>query len=291
MTGSRRLIYLLMIAAVAVPVLFGVSQKPSRLVSAERMYSVVDTVGFQPGEVAMVWLDFGPNTIAENEPQSAVIIEHLFRRNIPVILLSQYQQSEGFLRRLPQEIATRLEAEYPGKTWRYGEAWINAGYRPGAAIFIQALVNSADISLFLGRDVNGMPIKHYPKFAEIAGVERIKLVAHVTGLVGVFDTIVQFFQKNGYRPTLVHGCTSITIPEAYIFLDSGQLNGLLEGIAGAAWYSEVLKSHFPGSDNSKLLVTNTALSAAHLMIIALIVVGNLAPFISRYFARRGGQHG
>ena len=96
---------------------------------------------------------------------------------------------------------------------------------------------------------------------------------------------MQFLQKDGYRPLLVHGCTSITIPEAYIFLDSGQLRGLLEGIAGAAWYSEILKRNFPQSDNLKLLVTNTALSAAHIVIIALIILGNVAPFISRRLRR------
>jgi hypothetical protein len=274
-----------MILAVAVPVLFGLSQKPSRLVSAERMYSVMDSLAVSPGDVALVWLDFGPNTVAENEPQASVIIEHLFRRRIPVIVLSQYQQSEGLLRRIPQEVASKLEAERPGEHWRYGESWINAGFKPGGSLMIQALVNSPDISKYLGRDVTGMPISHYPTFASIGGVDRVKLVAEVTGLVGVFDTIVQFFQKNGYRPTLVHGCTSITIPEAYIFLDSGQLHGLLEGIAGAAWYSEVLKEHFPLSTNQKLLVTNTALSAAHIMIIALIVFGNIAPLVSRVLTK------
>ncbi len=283
----RRLIYLLMILAVAAPVMFGLSQAPSRLVSAERMYSVVDSVEVQPGEVALVWLDFGPNTVAENEPQAVVLLEHLFRRRIPVILLSQYQQAEGFLRRIPQDVAQRLEREMPGQTWRYGEAWVNAGYKPGGAIFIQSLVNAPDITKLLGRDVSGMPISHFPAFASVGGVERVKIVGEITGLVGVFDSIVQFFQKNGYRPTLVHGCTSITIPEAYIFLDSGQLKGLLEGIAGAAWYSEVLKKHFPLSDNSKLLVTNTALSAAHIMIIVLILVGNVAAFVSRSRRSRG----
>jgi hypothetical protein len=284
----RRLIYFLMLVAVGAPVLLGISRQPSRMVSAERMYSVMEKVSFAPGEVAMVWLDFGPNTIAENEPQAAVILEHLFRRRIPVVLLSQYQQSEGFMRRIPQEISAQLEREFPGQQWRYGDAWINAGYKPGAAIFIQALVNAPDVSRFLGRDVTGMPIVHYPRFASIGGIERVKLVAEVTGLVGVFDTIVQFFQKKGYRPTLVHGCTSITIPEAYIFLDSGQLQGLLEGIAGAAWYSEVLKVNFPQSDNTKLLVTNTALSAAHIMIILLIVAGNIAPWLLRYRRARNG---
>lgn len=285
--GGRRLIYLLMILAVGLPIVFGISQKPSRLVSAERMYDVVEQVRVQPGEVAMIWLDFGPNTIAENEPQARVLIEHLFRRRIPVVLLSQYQQAERFLTKIPNEVAKRLEAEMPGQQWRYGEAWVNAGFRPGGSIFIQSMVNAADVSKFLGRDVNGMPISHYPNFSAIGGVERVKLVGEITGLVGVFDNIIQFFQKNDYRPTIVHGCTSITIPEAYIFLDSGQLKGLLEGIAGAAWYSEVLKEHFPHSENKELLVTNTALSAAHIVLILLIVLGNIVPL----FERRRVNHG
>lgn len=285
--GGRRLIYLLMILAVGLPIVFGISRKPSRLVSAERMYEVVERVQVQPGEVAMVWFDFGPNTIAENEPQAQVLMEHLFRRRIPVVLLSQYQQAERFLTSIPNQVAKRLEAEMPGQNWRYGEAWVNAGFRPGGAIFIQSMVNASDVSRFLGRDVNGMPIAHYPAFHAIGGVERVKLVGEITGLMGVFDTIIQFFQKNEYRPTIVHGCTSITIPEAYIFLDSGQLKGLLEGIAGAAWYSEVLKQHFPQSENKELLVTNTALSAAHIVLIFLIVLGNILPFIERWRANHG----
>jgi len=285
--GGRRLIYLLMILAVGLPIVFGISQKPSRLVSAERMYDVVEEVRAQPGEVAMVWFDFGPNTIAENEPQAQVLIEHLFRRRIPVVLLSQYQQAERFLTKIPNEVAKRLESEMPGQQWRYGEAWVNAGFRPGDSIFIQSMVNAADVSKFLGRDVNGMPVSHYPNFSAIGSVERVKLVGEITGLVGVFDNIIQFFQKNDYRPTIVHGCTSITIPEAYIFLDSGQLKGLLEGIAGAAWYSEVLKAHFPSSENKELLVTNTALSAAHIVLILLIVLGNIVPL----FERRRANHG
>lgn len=284
---TRRFIYILMICAVSVPIVLGMSGRPSRMVSAERMFDVVDRVEVKPGEVAMVWLDFGPGTVAENGPQATALLEHLFRRRIPVIVLSQYQQAEGFLNRLPQEIARRLEHEMPGQSWRYGESWINLGYKPGSALFIQSMVSASDVSKFLGRDVAGMPVINYPAFASIGGVERIKLVGEITGLVGVFDTVVQFLQKGGYRPTLVHGCTSITIPEAYIFLDSGQLKGLLEGIAGAAWYSEVLKGRYPGSDNQKLLARNTALSAAHVVIIALIVAGNVGPLISRLRRNRG----
>lgn len=276
---ERRIIYLVMIVAVVIPIIFEFSWSPSRLVSAERMYEVVEGVQVDPGEVALVWLDFGPGTIAENKPQAEVVIEHLFRRRVPVVVLSQYQLAESVLTSIPTEIASRLEREMPGQSWRYGDAWINAGYQPGGAQMMQNLAAANDLSKYFARDVNGMPFTHYPKFASIGGVENVKLVAEVTGLVGVFDTIIQFFQKSGYKPTIVHGCTSITIPEAYIFLDSKQLHGLLEGVAGAAWYSEVLKQHHPKSKNDELLVRNTALIIAHVVLILLIVAGNVVGFV------------
>ena len=58
MRFSHRYIYLLMIAVVGIPVLLGVSTKPARMVSAERMYSVVEGVEFSAGDIALVWLDF-----------------------------------------------------------------------------------------------------------------------------------------------------------------------------------------------------------------------------------------
>lgn len=287
MRFSHRYIYLLMIAVVGIPVLLGVSTKPARMVSAERMYSVVEGVEFSAGDIALVWLDFGPNTIAENGAQAEVLLEHLFRLRIPVLLLSQYPLSEGLLRSIPQRVADRLALEMPGQAWKYGESWINGGYKPGSGNFIQSLVASKNISRFLERDVLGMPIVHYPKFANLEGVEQIKLVAEITGLTGVFDTIIQFFQKEGYRPTFVHGCTSITIPEAYIFLDSKQLHGLLEGIAGAAWYGELLQRTFVKSSHKELLITNTALGAAQIMIILLVVAGNITSLYA-WWRRRNG---
>lgn len=287
MRFSHRYIYLLMIAVVGIPIVFGFSTKPARMISAERMYAVVDNVSFAEGDVALVWLDFGPNTIAENGAQAEVLLEHLFRRRIPVLLLSQYPLSEGLLRTIPQKVASKLKAEMPDQNWRYGESWINGGFKPGSGNFIQSLVASQNISSFLGRDVLGMPIVHYPAFGKITSVENIKLVAEITGLSGVFDTIIQFFQKKGYRPTFVHGCTSITIPEAYIFLDSKQLHGLLEGIAGAAWYGELLRKSFPKSSHTDLLLTNTALGAAQITIIMLIIIGNACSLYG-WWRRRDG---
>lgn len=282
---SRRLIYALMLGVIAIPILFKITVPPARMVSAERMFTEMESLAFKEGEVAMLWLDFGPNTIAENQTQAEVILEHLFRKRIPTIVISQYFQAEGFLKSIPRDLAKRLEAELPGQTWRYGEDWINAGYKPGGSLFMQGLAKAADISKHLGKDVNGAEIISFPRFSKIGGLENVKLVGEVTGLQGVFESVIQFLQKDGYRPVVVHGCTSITVPEAYIFLDSGQLKGLLEGIAGAAWYSHLLEKANPGRPADTTLVRSTAISVAQVAIIFLILLGNFLQFFKRRGAR------
>ena len=278
--NGRRLIYAVMIAVVAIPILAKLTLTPARMVAAEKMYQLIEGMTFKEGEVAMLWLDFGPSSVAENQAQSEVILEHLFRRRIPTIVVSQYVQAETFLKNLPLDTAERLTKENSGQSWKYGEDWINVGYKPGAALFMQGLAKSDNISALLGKDTNGTELSSFPKFAKVGGLEQIKLVGEVTSLVGVFDSIIQFFQKDGYRPLVVHGCTSITVPEAYIFLDSGQLNGLLEGIAGAAWYSQLLSKANPTRAADTSLVRSTALSIAQLAVMALIFLGNAVAFVT-----------
>ena len=129
-----------------------------------------------------------------------------------------------------------------------------------------------------------------PAFKGVKTLDNIALLGEFTGLVGVFDRYIQFFQKKEYRPKFVHGCTSITIPEAYIYLDSQQLDGLLEGIAGAAWYSDLLKQHYPKREPDRSSAINTMLGIAHLIIIFFIIVGNLGMLLGQKM-QTGARHG
>lgn len=282
---ERRIVYLVMLIAIAIPLLTKLTLTPSRKVKAEEMFAHLDALTAVPGEVAFVWMDFGPNTKAENALQAEVIVEHLMRKRIPVIVGSFYQLAESFLATLPQEISDRLEKEFPGEHWDYGQDWINIGYRPAPSIFLPQLSKSNNITATLQKDVNGLPLSQYKRFADIKDIKSVKLVAQITGLVGMFDAYIQFLQNENYRPPLVHGCTSITIPEAYIFLDSGQLTGLLEGFAGAAWYSEIMRRKFEGRQPDPAIVANSTLGVAHLVIISMIAIGNIVEF-TRYRRNR-----
>ena len=70
---------------------------------------------------------------------------------------------------------------------------------------------------------------------------------------------------------MVSGCTAVSTPDYYPYLQAGQLRGLLGGMAGAAEYEKLR--------NEKGAATRGmgAQSLAHLFVAACIVLGNLVP--------------
>ena len=64
-------------------------------------------------------------------------------------------------------------------------------------------------------------------------------------------------------------------PDLYPFLDSGQLGGLLGGLAGAAEYETLIER--PGSASKGM----GAQSMAHLVIALFVILGNIAHFAAR----------
>lgn len=285
---SRHLwIYLAVFASVIVPLITTFRAPTPPLKPAERLYHVIEALQVSDAKIALLGFDFGPNTRAENEPQAEVVLEHLLRRGIPVALMTITPYGRGFLTTVPERVINRLRKELPDRDFSYGKAWVNLGYRPGAAIFLQALAKSNDLPGFLGVDTFGAKVKEIPMFAKVSTLEQIDFVGQFTGYVGVFDGYVQFLQRQGYVPKLVHGCTSITIPEAYIYLDSGQLVGLLEGVSGAAWYEELLSKKDSNREWGTGVRINTALGVTQLLILLLIIAGNGQEVLRWWQKRRG----
>jgi hypothetical protein len=76
------------------------------------------------------------------------------------------------------------------------------------------------------------------------------------------------YGKEKYGFELGGGCTAVSAPRFYPLLQTGQINGLLGGLRGAAEYEILL------GKEGKALAGMDAQSAAHFLIIFLIVVCN-----------------
>ena len=277
---DRRFIYVLVLLALSAPLVLRVVVKPARMESAEKLYRVVEELARGPDDIALVALDFGPNSMAENKPQAEAVIEHLLRRRIPFAMYSQYLLAPPFLESIPRDTAKRLMQENPGSRWEYGKDWVNLGFRPGSSVMIQGMAESKDLVSYFAKDAQGNSLADLPAFKNVKTLANIKMFAQFTSLTGTFESYVQFLKSAQFRPLFVHGCTSITIPKAYIYLDSGQIVGLLEGVAGAAWYSELLRAQYPGRGKDDALAINTGLGVAQLVVVFLIVFGNLMLIIA-----------
>lgn len=277
---DRRIIYFLVLIFLSVPLIFKLALKPAKMHAADSLYQKIEQMDFKPGEVAFMAFDFGPSTKAENEPQARVMLEHLFRKHIPVVLFSLTPFAEPFLKLVPEEISKNLREE-TGDFIEYGKDWINLGFKPGGSLFLQSVPKAKNIKELLQTDTLGNKLVDMPALKNFENFEDIKILGQFTGAVGGLDRYLEFFRSKNYQPFIAHGCTSITIPESYIYLDSQQINGLFEGIAGSAWYSHLLSKDNSGRKADEALVINTGLGVAHLLVIFLILTGNLLLFMRR----------
>ena len=286
---DNRIIYILLLAILIVPQVYQLRLDPVQLKAADDAFAKIDALTPEPGKIVFIAADWGPGTSAENKPQTAVVIEHLFRKKIPFALTSLYPQSVPMLKTLPLEIIEQLKQKGVEGNWEYGKDWVNLGYLVGGGLSIQSMSRADDIKTVLKSDAFGTPLKDVPVFKGVNTVKDVPMLVEITGLVGVFNAWLQFFQRDTYRPMLIHGCTSISIPDAYIYYSSKQIGGFFEGVAGAAWYDVLLNRIYPGREEVAT-GTNTGIACAQLFVLALMFVGNAAYFIERY-SQRNSQPG
>ena len=282
---DRRIIYLVVAAALATPLIFNFTLPPAPMETADAFYKELKDLKAEPGRIALIAADWGPGTQAENMPQFMSTMEHLMRKRIPFGVISIYQLSDPFLRTLPQKVADALQKEMPGERWEYGKDWVNFGFQPGGIIMIQGLAQSKSILDKLKSDANGTPLSEIPCLKGVTNLKSISVLIEFTGLVGVLSSWIQYFQADGYKPHILHGCTSVSIPDAYNYFASGQIKGLHEGLAGVAWYDFLLSKEFPNRKPGPAQLQNTSLAIAHLVIIAFILLANVS--VLRRFSSGG----
>ena len=271
---DRRWLYLMLFIAVAVPFFLNLGIRVKTTPPVISYYEKVEALEQAKGQIALVVIDFDPQSKAECYPQTMATVRHLMRRKIPFAVLTLNPTGAGFCVEIPAKVAEEYGAVY-------GRDWVNWGYKYGRSIFIKTL--ASDIQEAVKADARGTPIGEIEIMKGVKDATSVDLVCEVTGFVGALEAWLQFFQKDGHKPDIVHGCTAVSGPSNYVFLDSGQISGLLIGMLGAAEYEGLIE--IPGLAT----VGMQAQTGAHLLIIVLIILGNASELIRR--RRASGPEG
>lgn len=269
MNIDRRIIFVFVFLGVAVPLLidFSFPIKPTAVVRA--VHDEIEAVAEKNGTMLLCF-SYGASTEPEMQPMARALLRHAFSRNVKVVAMCLWPEAPG----LAQEVLETTAAEF-GKI--YGVDYAFMGYKPGA----QAVI------LNMGQDFHDA----FPLDAWGVAADSLALTQQIHTLKDfdfVFDLAagdsIEFwwipYGQEKYGFPFGGGCTAVMAPDIYPFLQSGQIVGMIGGLAGAAEY-ESLVQH-PGSATAGM----RAQSITHIIIVLFILFGNAAFFISRRQAGR-----
>lgn len=266
-TIDRRILYVAVAVLVFLPLVLPFELPIYTTPAAKSFFEAVEQV--PPDKLVIVACDFGAGTRGENEPQARAVIEHLMKKGQKFAILGFDLQGPEF----GQRLAERAEKKYKRA---YGKDWCNWGYKPSITMTLMSLAKN--IPDTIGADRNGTPLR---KLEVMKGIETIRDVGMICEFTGsaMLPPYVQMIQ-GVYGTPLAQGCTGIMGPEAFPYLDSGQIKGLLVGMKGAAEYETLVGYRGKGF---KAMIPQ---SIAHVLLMGLIVLGNIGLFVSQ---RRAGS--
>jgi hypothetical protein len=124
----------------------------------------------------------------------------------------------------------------------------------------------------------------YDKIPLLNGVENFSNIDFVFNLSAGYPGTVEWVQiaVDRYGVKVGAGNTAVQAPSVYPYLSSHKLTGLAGGMSGAAEFEKATKEI--GKANTYIL----SQSFSHMVVIAFIIIGNAALFVSYRRARQGG---
>jgi hypothetical protein len=169
---------------------------------------------------------------------------------------------------LAEQITDQVAQEQHKK---YGVDYVNLGFNPNAmAVMLGLGENLERVYLF---DTKGQPTSSIPVLRGVHSYANIGLVVEMTASGSTVGWIV--FAHGRYKVPLAAGVTSVVAMDLYPYLKTGQLVGMLNGIAGAAEYEKLL------NQPDQAILAMPGVTAVHLLMVLLVIIGNVAYFASR----------
>ncbi len=265
---DRRWIFLVTALLVLLPLLWPLNLPLQPSPPVRDYHRTIESL--PPGSLVLVSCDFDPASRPELEPMARTTLMHLFRRKCKVVVVCLFQGGARFVDVLVEDVAR-------SRRLTYGVDYANLGYKSGDEA-VMVLMGQGIVNAFPrdhgGRDAASLPImqgvRNYSSFA--------LLVSLSAGYPGTREYVQQV--QGRFHIPIVAGVTAVIAPSLYPYLQTGQLQGLLGGMAGAAEYEDLRYERGMASRGMD------AQSLAHVFIGLCIVLGNVAYWEKRRRAPR-----
>lgn len=275
---DRKWIFLGIGLVVIIPLLFPLRLpvKPSKPVID--LFNRIDTLGVDNGVVWVV-TDFDPGTMPELMPMTMSVLRHCLTKGTPVVLHGGLWPAYIGMAKMAMD---NIAVEFPDK--KIGEDYVFLGYIPGVTAVILAI--GIDIETTFGTDYYGVPYDSLPMMEGVKNYEDISIIVDISGTRSPEYWLMYGQQRYGVDVGV--GCTAVSAPSYYTFLQSGQFVGMMGGLKGAAEYEELMERYGYPAGRRPATIGMDAQSFGHLLIVVLVILGNIGYFIVRRGERKVG---
>jgi len=269
-TIDRRILYLVMCLVVVIPLIAMLRSTVEVTSPVQDVFNAIESLAVHQKPL-LVSVDFDPTSRAEMYPMLTAILRHAFARRVKVVELGIWQTGFGLAQRALNETAT----EYGMK---YGEDYVFLGFKVGVDAVILGM--GENIKKTFPVDARKIPLDSSPMMSSIRKLSDFGLIVSISaGTPGYQDWLL--YAQARYHVRTAAGTTAVSAADAYPYLGSGQLTGLLAGMKGAAEYEALDAQHGFKQASTLASTAMPALSYAHIAIIILVIIGNIGFFASR----------
>ncbi len=253
-----RFLYILVVLSMAIPLIKPLGLPIDIVKETRDVFEAVDSL--KAGDILVLCPDYSSTNATELDPMIAAIFRHAMQKDVKVLMFSLVQEGPSIAQPMVMKISEELGKEY-------GVDWVNLGYKPGNEVTLKKMTDdlweaAANVDYF------NTQLADIPMMQGLKSLRQASLIIDISGVSpGPSRYLTYVGLPTGVPVT--GGMTSVSVPEEMPYVRSGQYKGLLMGLKGAAEYELLLGA--PG----KGVTGMDAQSLAHLLVIAVIIVGNV----------------
>jgi hypothetical protein len=256
------IVYVLMFFGILIPLITPLGFPAVVAPMVRNVHTAVDSL--KAGDTIVMSFDYSAGGSAEIFPQTRAMAIQALKKNVKIVCIAFSDQGVPF--------ADQIVDIYVKAGKKYGEDIVNLGYLTGAETGIAAFL--ADFAKAAPKDVTGKDTLSFPIVKATNNANKVQLVGSFgTGKPGPLEWVRQLAQ---YKVKYAAGVTTSMAPQAYPYVQAGQCVGVLAGMVDAAGYEVLIEDPGPATKGMD------AQSMGHLVMIALVLLGNIA-----YWAERG----
>ena len=284
---DRRIIFILIGLAVLIPLI-----KPNWVALPIKIDQNTNTVyqsisNLKENDKVLLSFAYGASTKPEVHPMAIGLLNHLFSKGVKVYIGSLWP--EGPIMAQQAMSTVKNSGLFNIKD---GSDYVMFDYKVGGFVVIKGIADN--FRELYKQDYNGNAIEDLQIMEGIYSVEDFDFVFDFSAGVPGNAEWVQYACDPKNIP-LSSGCTSIMVTDAIPYVESGQLQGILAGMPGAAEYEQLVYEYMieEQQNNNKYINKNieiqkgkafarmSAQSVAHFLMVIFIIIGNIAYYYSR----------